>query len=300
MYLKHFNLHDTPFTITPNTQYFCRLPGYQAALNVLLLHVRNGEGFVKITGKVGSGKTLLCRLLLEQLQDPFVTAYIPNPDLDSMMLRKSLAAELGVSADNFDDPHRLLSAINEKLMALHAEGKKVVLVVDEAQALPAESLETLRLLTNLETQKAKLLQIVLFGQPELDTRLKQNSLRQLKQRIGFSCRLSLLKYSELSHYLHHRLVIAGYCGKHALFSFSARQLLFQKSGGVPRLVNILSHKAMMSAYGRGRRRVGVRDIKCAVADTESVSMQDRWVGVLGLSVAALVAAILWYWPFLIN
>src|SRR3989338_5627655 len=124
MYLRHFNLHDTPFTLTPNTQYFCRLPGYQAALNVLLLHLRNGEGFIKVTGKVGSGKTLLCRLLLEQLNDPFVTAYIPNPDLESMMLRKSLAAELGISAENINDPHQLLTTINETLIRLHSEGKK--------------------------------------------------------------------------------------------------------------------------------------------------------------------------------
>ncbi|OGT50715.1 MAG: hypothetical protein A3E84_00340 [Gammaproteobacteria bacterium RIFCSPHIGHO2_12_FULL_42_13] len=298
MYLKHFNLHDTPFTLTPNTQYFCRLPGYQAALNVLLLHLRNGEGFIKVTGKVGSGKTLLCRLLLEQLKDPFVTAYIPNPDLESMMLRKNLAAELGINTDECNDPYKLLSAINEKLMTLHREGKKVVLVIDEAQALPAESLETLRLLTNLETEKAKLLQIVLFGQPELDKRLRQDSLRQLHQRIGFSCQLPLLRYSELLPYLQHRLAIAGYCGKRPLFSTSARRLLFRRSGGTPRLINILSHKAMMSAYGRGRRRVALCDVRQAVSDTESVIASQDWMVVgLGLLLAAFAALFLYYWKY---
>ena len=298
MYLKHFNLHDAPFTLTPNTQYFCRLPGYQAALNVLLLHLRNGEGFIKVTGNVGSGKTLLCRLLLEQLKDPFVTAYIPNPDLESTMLRKNLAAELGIAPDEHNDPYRLLSAINNKLMALHQEDKKVVLVIDEAQALPIESLETLRLLTNLETQKAKLLQIVLFGQPELDKRLKQESLRQLHQRIGFSCQLPLLRYSELLPYLQHRLSIAGYCGKRPLFSFSARRRLFHKSGGIPRLINILSHKAMMSAYGRGRRCVALRDVRRAVTDTESVVTARDWVATsIGLALAVAVAIFLYYWKY---
>lgn len=295
MYLKHFNLTESPFTITPNTNYFCKLAGHHAAFNVLMLHLRNGEGFIKITGKVGSGKTLLCRMLLEHLDDHFITAYIPNPDLETQMLRKSLAAELSIPEACFDDPHQLLAAINQRLIDLNAAGKKVVLVIDEAQALPTESLETLRLLTNLETQHAKLLQIVLFGQPELDKRLNQRSLRQLKQRIGFSSRLPLLKYSELPRYLEHRLSIAGFNGKKTLFSVLACWFIFHKSQGVPRLINILSHKALMSAYGRGRYRVGLRDVVRSAKDTESVSTQSWTAVALGLGLAVLCAICLLLW-----
>src|SRR3990167_4238636 len=191
MYLEHFALNEAQFTITPNTHYFYKLQSHQAAFNVLMVHLRNGEGFLKVTGKVGSGKTLLCRMLLERLGDSFFIAYIPNPDLEATALRKSVAMELGVAKKNLDDQHKLLSSINERLIQLHSEGKRVVLVIDEAQALPTESLETLRLFTNLETQSTKLLQIVLFGQSELDIRLNQGSLRQLKQRICFSHKLPL-------------------------------------------------------------------------------------------------------------
>jgi len=288
MYLEHFHLKGPPFALTPNTHYFYNLAGHQAALNVLMLHLNNGEGFIKVTGKVGSGKTLLCRVLLERLGDHFVTAYIPNPDLESMTLCKSLAQELGISEEYFQDQHKLLSMIRDKLIELHAKGKHVVLLIDEAQALPTESLEKLRLLTNLETQSSKLLQIVLFGQPELNDRLNQGSLRQLKQRITFSNKLPLLKYSELKAYVNHRLIIASAQGKQTLFfTEAASGLLFHKSKGVPRLINILCHKALMTAYGCGRTQVTFFDVMKASKDTESVSNHHSWLAVsLGLVIAS--------------
>src|SRR3990167_87625 len=286
MYLEHFHLDAPPFMLTPDTHYFYKLAGHHAAFNVLMLHLRNGEGFIKITGKVGSGKTLLCRMLLEQLGDKFFTAYMPNPDLEAITLRKSLAQELGVQEENFSDQHKLLSAINARLIELHTEGKQVVLVIDEAQALPTESLETIRLLTNLETRSAKLLQIVLFGQSELDKRLNQGSLRQLKQRIGFSCQLPLLKYSELESYLNHRLKIAGYQSNKSLFTRSALWFLFHKSRGVPRLINIFCHKSLMSAYGCGKQKVGLYDVMQACKDTESSPNHSNFATILGLLIAA--------------
>ncbi|OGT37834.1 MAG: hypothetical protein A3F12_02025 [Gammaproteobacteria bacterium RIFCSPHIGHO2_12_FULL_38_14] len=297
MYQKHFNLTELPFTLTPDTNYFYKLSGHHAAFNVLLLHLRNGEGFIKITGKVGSGKTLLCRVLLEHLDDRFFTAYIPNSDLEAQTLRKSVAKELGVDEENFNDQHKLLFAINQRLMELHAQGRRVVLVIDEAQALPTESLETLRLLANLETKSSKLLQIVLFGQTELNTRLSQGSLRQLKQRIGFSCQLPLLKYSELRPYIHHRLQVAGYKNKYPIFTKPAQWFLFHKSKGVPRLINIFCHKAMMSAFGRGKRTVHYKDVVRAYQDTESVSSHSPMAVMIGLTLAITAGIFLAYWRF---
>jgi len=297
MYQQHFHLCDLPFTLTPDTNYFYKCASHHSALNILLLHLRNGEGFVKITGTIGSGKTLLCRMLLEHLGDRFFTAYIPNPDLESITLRKSLAKELQISEEHFDDQHKLLTAINQRLMELHEQEKRVVLVIDEAQALPTESLETLRLLANLETRSSKLLQIVLFGQAELDTRLSQGSLRQLKQRIGFSSKLSLLKYAEISPYINHRLRVAGYPYSSPLFTGWSRWLLFYKSKGVPRLINIFCHKAMMSAYGRGKRRVGYRDVVRACQDTELISNHSPLAVTIGLTLAAASFVFLLYWRF---
>lgn len=297
MYEKHFNLLEPPFSLTPDTRFFYKCATHQEVFNVLMLHLRNGEGFIKITGHVGSGKTLLCRMLLENLDEKFYTAYIPNPDLEARSLRKCFAQELGIDQEHFDDQYKLLSAINQKLIELKSEDRRVVLVIDEAQALPTESLETLRLLANLETGSSKLLQIVLFGQSELDTRLNQGSLRQLKQRIGFSCKLNLLKYSELQFYIHHRLQVSGYRNRYALFTKFAQWFLFYKSKGVPRLINIFCHKAMMSAFGRGKHKVTYRDVVSACKDTEFVSNHSPLAVVIGLTLAAMCAVFLLYWRY---
>jgi MSHA biogenesis protein MshM len=269
MYLEHFNIKELPFTLLPNTGFFCHLPSYQEALNIVLLSLRNREGFIKIVGEVGTGKTLLCRMVLEKLEGEFITAYIPNPDLRASGLREALAQELNIPKPYPLSQQAILNLITERLLAYHDEGKQVVLLIDEAQALPTESLEALRLLTNLETGVAKLLQVVLFGQPELDERLNQADLRQLKQRISFSYRLPQLNRLDLEAYLYHRLAKAGYTFG-ALFTKRACNLLFRKSRGVPRVVNILCHKAMMVAYGRGALKVDHKAVGRAVADSECV------------------------------
>ncbi|EKD45070.1 MAG: MSHA biogenesis protein MshM (Pilus type IV) [uncultured bacterium] len=297
MYQEHFKLAEPPFSLTPDTRYFYKLTGHHDAFNTLMLHLHNGEGFIKITGEIGSGKTLLCRMLLEQLDNRFLTAYIPNPDLEAASLRKSFARELGIDSKYFNDQYQLLSAINEKLIELRCAGKQVVIVIDEAQALPTESLETLRLLANLETKSEKLLQIVLFGQTELDSRLNQGSLRQLKQRISFSSKLGLLKYSELKYYIAHRLHIAGYHNPHALFTKLSHWILFNKSKGIPRLINIFCHKALMSAYGRGKHKVTFRDIIRACNDTEFNSNHSPMAVTIGLALACAAAVALLIWRF---
>ncbi|AHE68379.1 pilus MSHA type biogenesis protein [Legionella oakridgensis ATCC 33761 = DSM 21215] len=153
MYLEHFKLNRQPFSLTPNTEFYCELPTHQEALNVLLLSLQQGEGFIKILGEVGTGKTLLCRLLLNTLDDSFVTAYIPNPDQSADSLRLSLASELGLHPEKDMPQQKLLEAINMRLLELHRAGKKTILIIDEAQALPEICLEAIRLLTNLETEE---------------------------------------------------------------------------------------------------------------------------------------------------
>jgi MSHA biogenesis protein MshM len=273
MYLGHFGLREFPFTLTPNTEYFYSYADHQEALNVLLFAIRSGEGFIKLTGEVGTGKTLLCRKVLNALKRPFRTAYIPNPHLTPSELIAAFAEELDIEIKPIEHEHHLQRILKDRLIELRAKGEHVVLMIDEAQALPLETLEAVRLLTNLETERSKLVQVVLFGQPELDKRLNQPGLRQLKQRITFSYRLRPMNREGTYQYLEHRLNSAG-C-KRYLFTKPARWLMFAASGGVPRLLNIFGHKAMLAAFGRGQPRVSIGAVWRAVKDTEGVSL-DQW------------------------
>jgi MSHA biogenesis protein MshM len=280
MYLDHFKFKELPFTLTPNIGFFCNIKGHQEALNTLLFSIKSGEGFIKIIGEVGAGKTLLCRKVLDSLTKEYVSAYIPNPDLTPIELRRALARELGIDLASLQDQHELLTLINNRLLELNRENKHVVLLIDEAQAIPPESLETLRLLTNLETATTKLLQVVLFGQPELDDRLNQPNFRQLKQRISFSYYLPLMTREDLDSYLFHRLAMAGYT-LGSLFTNKARDILFHTSKGVPRVVNILCHKALLAAYGRGEPKVTHKIMQLAVKDTDiALKTHKSLVGVI--------------------
>jgi MSHA biogenesis protein MshM len=297
MYLQHFSLSEPPFTLTPDTDFFFGYSSHQQALNVLLVALHGGEGFIKVTGEVGTGKTLICRQLLNLLDDSYVTAYIPNPFLNPTALRMALAEELGIEFARNIGQHRLLKLIAERLLELYRDGKRIVLLLDEAQAIPDDSLEALRLLTNLETEKRNLLQVVLFGQPELDVRLAQRSRRQLRQRIVFSYQLHPLNRRALGEYVQHRLHVAGYRGR-ALFKPSAIRQLHRSSRGIPRLVNLLCHKALMAAYGSASSDIRRIHIQRAARDTEDVlHRQRRWVpiatglaGLIALTSAGLLYA----------
>ncbi len=267
MYLKHFGLREFPFNLTPDTGFFFRYGSHQEAYNVLLVALRTGEGFIKVTGEVGTGKTLLCRLLLNTIGDEFVTAYIPNPCLTSSALHMALADELGIEYPRNIGQHRLLKQISDRLIDLSAAGKRVAMLIDEAQTLPTNTLEALRLLTNLETEKAKLLQVVLFGQPELDQRLENANLRQLRQRITFSHQLAPIELHGLEGYIAHRLNVAGYQEGPPLFSGRCLAALSRASRGIPRLINILCHKTLLAAYGRGDVVVQPAHVRMAVNDT---------------------------------
>jgi MSHA biogenesis protein MshM len=296
MYTSHFGLRELPFGITPDTSFFFGSPRSQEALNTLLVAARGGEGFIKITGEVGTGKTLLCRKFMATLGPDFVTAYIPNPYLEPRTLMLALADDLEIAYDKDIDQHQLLRAITHRLLDLARQGKRVLLCLDEAQAMPVETLEALRLLTNLETQKRKLLQIVLFGQPELNRKLELESIRQLAQRITFHYHLGPLSRDDLDFYVAHRLRVAGFGGAR-LFSCGAVNRLYSASGGVPRLVNIMAHKALMLCYGQGRSQVERAHVSAAARDTLPLRKRRLWPWLAGGMLTAGVAAagMTWAW-----
>jgi len=300
VYEAFFGLREKPFALTPNTGFLVQLAPYQACLNLLRVALAEGEGFIKITGEVGTGKTLLCRALLNEL-DPsrYQLAWLPNPSLSPLALRQALAHELHVPDVEQLDTHGLLAALHARLIELAGEGRSTVLLIDEAQALPVSTLEGLRLLTNLETEQSKLLQVVLFGQPELDQTLARQDLRQLRQRITFSYALRPLDVADATRYLTERLAVAGYRGE-PLFERSAVRLLVQGSRGIPRVLNILANKCLMAAFGEGSRCVDVRHVRRALADTEGSALPQGWSRHLRwpLAVAASLAALVGAWPWL--
>lgn len=287
LYLKHFGLNELPFSITPDTSFYFASRSYQEGLNTLLFAIMSGEGFIKITGEVGTGKTLLCRKLMSSLDNTFKVAYIPNPYLEPHSLLMMLAQELGISVADTVTQHALLSALTQGLLDFTRQGIKIVVCLDEVQAMPIETLEALRLLSNLETEKRKLLQVVIFGQPELEEKLNHASIRQLKQRITFEYQLDRLSRDEMQYYLNHRLVIAGYQGSR-MFSDMALWLMYYKSKGVPRLVNILANKSLLAAYGKGKHQVTFADVLAAVADTRSVSTSWHKIFLHAFSLAVFV------------
>jgi len=294
IYLSHFGLRESPFGITPDTSFFYACSSSQEALNTLLVAVAKGEGFIKITGEVGTGKTLLCRKFLATLDDDWVSAYIPNPKLEPGTLLLALAEEMGVTLDTGLDQHHLLKALNVALLDFAREKKRVVVCLDETQAMPLESLETLRLLTNLETEKRKLVQVILFGQPELDERLAHESIRQLRQRITFQHHLGTLTREETEHYLAHRLAIAGYSGDR-VFAPAAVRKIYRASRGVPRLINILANKAMMLAYGEGTRKVTAGHARAATVDTPASFVPSRawlWLALVCVAFSSIGWAVL--------
>ncbi len=271
MYEQYYGLKEKPFNLTPDTEFYCQTLTHQDALNVLAVAIKNGEGFIKLTGEVGTGKTLLCRKLLNLLDDSFETVYIPNPYMSCDALLRGVAEEMDI-LDQVDGAH-YLSAINLKLIENARAGRKTVILLDEAQSLPVESLEAIRLLSNLETEKKKLVQIVLFGQPELDRKLSDDSIRQLRQRIAHSCQLSALNDETIKQYVQHRLKSAGYNGPN-LFDETSLKLLCKKTQGVPRLINLICNKALMLAYSSGSFYVTAKQIKQAAEDSHQVKLSS--------------------------
>jgi MSHA biogenesis protein MshM len=275
-YLTHFGMREPPFGITPDTMFFYPCRSTQEALNTLLVALENGAAFIKITGEVGTGKTLVCRKFLGTLDGTkWVSAYIPNPNLEPRTLLLALAEELGAVADAGADQYRLTRNITRTLLDLARTRRRVVLCMDESQAMPLETLEAVRLLTNLETEKRKLLHVVLFGQPELDAKLASISIRQVLQRITFQYDLHALDEQEVGAYFAHRMRVAGYSGA-PLLGKAARRSLHRASRGVPRLINILAHKSLLLLYGEAGEVLEPRHVNAAAADTPAAAQPRRW------------------------
>jgi MSHA biogenesis protein MshM len=278
MYEPHFGLQQQPFALTPNTRFFLNAAGHFRALQTLILALDGLDGFIKVIGEVGTGKTMLCRKLMNSLDERYVTALVLNPMLSSDDLYRAFADELGVELTAELGTHELLKAINQALIENARKGKRVLLIIDEAQVMPEETLEALRLLTNLETESRKLLQVVLFGQPELDEMMGRKSMRQMAQRITFQENLLPLDLDGVDCYIQHRIQVAGFEGK-MLFKPAAVRRIYRESHGVPRLINILAHKSLLAAFGSGDSVVSTRHVRRAVADTDSVKSMGspfRW------------------------
>lgn len=284
MYNQHFGLAQYPFSLTPNTRYFMKLPGHQLAFDLLLESLGKPGSFAKITGEVGTGKTMLCRKVINALstrKQDYVTAYIPHPILNEEGAMHAIAEELSLTASPEASYYDLLKLISAELLRLNGEGKKVILLIDEAQAMPEETLAAVQLLTSLQANEDKYLQVVLFGQPELEELLQHPAMLQIGKQMSFSFVLPALDRAGTQAYVAHRLSKAAYNGAH-LFSNAAIDLLFDSSKGVPRMINILAHKSMMVAYGKGERSITAEHVKRAIADTQSAqqnfSLAQRFFG----------------------
>jgi MSHA biogenesis protein MshM len=277
MLLQHFGLREAPFGLTPDTSFLFGSRSHQEAHDTLMVSLESGDGFIKITGEIGTGKTFLCRRLLGSLDDRYLPLFVPNPCDHRRGLLINLCLEMGLPI-KFNEPRsQLMPALTEALMARAAEGRTVVACLDEAQAMPDEALEALRLLTNIETEKNRLLRVVMFGQPELDVKLAQPHMRQLAQRISFHYELTGFTGDETLAYLNHRMAAAGHTGA-TVFGAREAKLLHAITEGTPRLINVVANKALMLAYGCGETVVQVKHIRAAAADTPSTHARGMLAG----------------------
>jgi type II secretory pathway predicted ATPase ExeA len=280
MYLDHFGLKEAPFRITPHTDFFFHGANRGATLDALLYAITHDEGIVKVSGEVGSGKTMLCRVLMERLPSGVETIYLANPSLSRDEILFAIADELKLDLQG-QRMTRVLRGLQDHLITLFAAGRRVVVLIDEAHAMPKETLEEIRLLSNLESNRHKLLQIVLFGQPELDAHLNTADMRQLKERITHSFRLEPLVRSDIESYIDFRMRAAGYRGP-KVFSAAAIKLIAAASQGLTRRINILADKSLLAAFADGVHAVTEKEVARAVRDSEfrrrGISPQQMAIG----------------------
>jgi general secretion pathway protein A len=266
MYDQFYGFREPPFNITPDPRFLFFSDRHREAYNHILFGIRERKGFIQITGEVGAGKTTLCRALLEELGPGYVTALILNPCLNPTQLLRSILTELGLEPGRADRA-TCLAMLNRFLLDQLAAGNDVVLLIDEAQDLSPELLEQVRLLSNLETDQRKLLQIVLLGQPELREKLNDRSLRQLRQRITVRYHLTPLSRPEIERYIQHRLQVVGANGRPAFTSWAIRSI-FRYSGGIPRLVNAVCDKALLAGFVEGKDLLTWWQVRRAIRELE--------------------------------
>jgi type II secretory pathway predicted ATPase ExeA/septal ring-binding cell division protein DamX len=286
MYLSHFGLNEPPFRITPHTDFFFEGANRGATLEALLYAILHDEGIVKVSGEVGSGKTMLCRVLMERLPDNVETIYLSNPSLNRDEILYAIAEELEIKVGDARTT-LLLRTLQDHLIKLFGSGRRVVVLIDEAHAMPSETLEEIRLLSNLETNRHKLLQIVLFGQPELDEQLNTPGMRQLKERITHSFRLEPLVRNDIESYIDFRMRAAGYRGPN-VFAPAAMRLIANASEGLSRRINILCDKSLLAAFADNVHHVAAKQARAAIRDSEFYKPVGRnrqrwWIAAAGVA-----------------
>ena len=301
MYYSHFGLNQPPFKITPNTEFFFSGGNRGPVLEALIYAISQGEGIVKVTGEVGSGKTMLCHMLQTRLSAHVETVYIANPSVSPEEILHAIAFELQLAVARDASRLEVMQALHEYLLGRHAEGKRVVVFVEESQSMPLPSLEEIRLLSNLETKNDKLLQIVLFGQPELDQNLRRNNIRQLRERITHSFRLEPLSVDETREYLMFRMRAAGYHGPE-LFSEPVVKAVARAAQGLSRRVNLIADKTLLAAFSENTHTIRRKHVDAAVADSEfsaapsaGIGMRPFWgVALLVIGGAVGVGSYAWF------
>jgi len=274
MYLDHFGLNKLPFKITPDTTMFYSGSQRGAILEALQYAINSGEGIIKLVSEVGSGKTMMCRMLELNLPKNIELVYLANPNLSPENILFAIAHELRLSIDKNTDKLDVMQKLHQYLLHKHSEGIQVVVFVEEAQVMPLETLEEIRLLSNLETTEDKLLQIVLFGQPELDDKLAQDSIRQLRERISHNFCLRPFDSKEVYEYLNHRMATVGYRGPE-VFSYKRAKQIQKATKGLTRRINLLADKTLLSAFSESRHQISAKDVKLAIADNNGHYYQQQ-------------------------
>lgn len=300
MYLDHFGLNEPPFRITPHTDFFFDGANRGATLDALIYAITHDEGIVKVSGEVGSGKTMLCRVLMERLPENVTIIYLANPSLSRDDILYAIADELRLAVPDNARSSVVMRALQDHLIQSFGEGRQVVVLIDEAHAMPVETLEEIRLLSNLETNRSKLLQLVLFGQPELNDVLARSDMRQLKERITHNFGLEPLVRDDIAHYLDFRMRAAGYRGP-GVFSPAALKLITQSSLGLTRRINILADKALLAAFSSGSHQIGSKEVHAAIRDCEfsdatyggRMARKTSTTAIAAVLIIAVLASILW-------
>jgi general secretion pathway protein A len=300
MYTEHFGLNEKPFSISPDPRYLYLSQRHADALAHLIYGVSESGGFIQLTGEVGTGKTTLIRSLLGQLPEQTEIALILNPKLSTKQFLQAICQELRVPCARRDSGKALIDKLNEKLLELHADGRRAVLIVDEAQTMSPDLLEQVRLLTNLETEKRKLLQIILIGQPELREILGRSKMRQVAQRITGRYHLEPLSAPDSAVYVSHRMKVAG--GRAEIFSKRAIRKLYRLSRGVPRLINVIADRALLAAYARDESRVDAGLVGRAADEVLGRQRSMRWPWAAAIAGFALIGwgLTLLKWPDLMD
>lgn len=291
MYLEYFGLKKPPFKITPDTHLFFSGSERGASLEALMFSIQNGCGITKVIGEVGTGKTMLCHMLACCLPKHIDIVFIGNPSLSADHILAMVALELNIPVKETWNKLQIMQSLINVLLQKHATGRQVVVFIEEAQSMPTETLEEIRLMSNLETGQAKLLQIVLFGQPELDDKLKNKNIRQLKERINYSLYLKPFTAQDIYDYLNFRMRHAGYQGP-GIFSKPISKMIALYSQGLARRINIIADKTLMIAFSKGRYKIKHQDVLRAVKDSDFSVPQTN--SMIALAVLVVLLAYLWY------